>query len=222
MISVWEEAPAPAPEDACPHPLDHSGTVLDAETIHTIIQGLQEEDADLPDVGVFMLWQPEGSSFLARPGVVIGSLTFGQTFAIEKAFVEPRHAIALLEDGGEKRCVCNVGSRPDLRNEIVSLGLRKLEEMKVTEAREKKREQRRKKGKERQKAREDGEMEEEVNQVGGANDEEEKDAEEADAEVGQEEMEGIEQEEEGGMEGVEQEEEGRGGGAMGEDVEMAG
>lgn len=122
--------------DRCKTPWDHSGMVIDPPTIHTVTKFIAAANPNYDAVRTYMLWQPEGSAFLGRPDTVIGSLTFGQTFAVEKHFVEPRHAIDVLWEGGEKKCVCPLGSRPDLgEKEITSLGLRGVERMETAEER---------------------------------------------------------------------------------------
>lgn len=122
-VSPWQSA-NPSRMD-CEYPLDHPKLVIDPSMIHDLTTALAVHTGR-PSVGSYMLWQPAGSVFLARPGVVLGSLTFGQTLAVKKAFVEPRLALGLLERGGRKSCTCKLGDTPPEGGEVTDLGLRSL------------------------------------------------------------------------------------------------
>lgn len=121
-ISTWESAESQIVE--CDFPLDHSMMVIDPQTVHTLSAKLNE-GSDVGVVRTYMLWQPEGTAFFARPGIILGSVTFGQTFAVKRYFAEPRLVMSLLERGGDKECVCVHGEVPE-GGELRSLGLREL------------------------------------------------------------------------------------------------
>lgn len=134
LVSTWESAQAEWVD--CCGADEHSALVMDPETLHTLGNALHAEEGRSP-IGVYMLWQPEGSAFVAKPGMVLGSLTFGQTFAVRKSFVEPRYATWLYDvaGGGSRVCNCVHGRRPE-GEYVADLGLRELESYDVWRERE--------------------------------------------------------------------------------------